>query len=187
MVRKIIREIFGGMKFSDFIFLCVLTANLILVAYLGVGNHEKALKVGQSQANGEEIIAWFEGFSQKLQANDPVAQKSCIPLAEGAVVQKGMRVNLWKDCEGSLFGADGPFHKYTNLLMPNDPVYASKCDKQELGTSGAFIFEKMTLNPAGPPSVGPMEANEKLVSGLNIRLSLCDTGYYHVKIGEFKL
>jgi hypothetical protein len=71
--------------------------------------------------------------------------------------------------------------------MPEDPPYASKCDKHELGTSGAFIFEKMTMNPAGPPAVSPMEPNEKLVSGMNIRLSVCDTGYYLVKIGEFKL
>jgi hypothetical protein len=25
------------------------------------------------------------------------------------------------------------------------------------------------------------------MSGMNIRLSLCDTGYYLIKIGEFKL
>jgi len=42
-------------------------------------------------------------------------------------------------------------------------------------------------NPAGPPSAGPMESGEKLLEGINIRLSLCDTGYYLIKIGEFKL
>ena len=45
----------------------------------------------------------------------------------------------------------------------------------------------MMMNPAGPPSISSIEPNEKLVSGLNIRLSVCDAGYYIVKIGEFKL
>ena len=175
------------MRYSDFLFLWVLFANLLLVAYLGIGDHQKALKVVYSQANGEQIIAWFEALNQKLQENKPVAEQFCVPAQEGAVSPQGAHLNTWKDCIGSLFAASGPFHDYTNLLMPEDPPYASKCDKHELGTSGAFIFEKMTINPAGPPAVSPMEADEKLVSGLNIRLSVCDTGYYLVKIGEFKL
>jgi hypothetical protein len=98
-----------------------------------------------------------------------------------------MKVNTWQTCVGALFEDGGPFKDYSNLLMPNSPAYATKCDKHELGTSGAFIFEKMILNPAGPPVVSPMESGEKLVGGMNIRLSLCDTGYYLIKIGEFKL
>ena len=186
-MKKIIQGIFGSMKFSDSIFLCVLIANLILVAYLGVGSHERALKVGQTQANGEQIIAWFEEFGQKLEANELATPESCIPSDEGAVSAKSAKLNIWKSCVETLFAEKGPFHSYTNLLMPKDPAYALKCDKQDLGTSGAFIFEKMTMNPAGPPSVGPMDPQEKLVSGMNFRLSLCDTGYYLIKIGEFKL
>ena len=179
--------IFRGMRFSDVLFLWVLFANLLLVAYLGVGDHQKALKLASTQTNGEQIIAWFEGFNQKLQENESVSEQSCVPAQEGVASPKGAKPNTWKDCIKPLFAASGPFHDYTNLLMPDSPPYASKCDKHELGTSGAFIFEKMTMNPVGPPAVSPMEPNENLVSGLNIRLSVCDTGYYLVKIGEFKL
>ena len=179
--------IFRGMRYSDFLFLWVLFANLLLVAYLGVGDHQKALKVAHSQTNGEEIIAWFEGFNQKLQENKPVAEQSCVPAREGAVTPEGIKPNTWNDCISSLFATGGQFSNYTNFLMPEDPPYTSKCDKHHLGTSGAFIFEKMTMNPAGPPAVSPMDPNDKLVSGMNIRLSLCDSGYYLVKIGEFKL
>jgi len=186
-VSKKMYGIFYGMRYSDFLFLWVLFINLIVVAYLGIGNHQKALKVGQLQENGEQILAWFEGFEAKVQAGEAVTQKSCVPAEEGAGIGKGVKVNTWKDCVGSLFATGGPFGDYSNLLMPEDPPYASKCDKHELGTSGAFIFEKMTMNPAGPPAVSPMEPNEKLMSGMNIRLSLCDTGYYLIKIGEFKL
>ena len=179
--------IFQGMRYSDFLFLWVLFANLLLVAYLGVGDHQKALKVAYSQTSGEQIISWFEGFNQQLKENKPVDQKSCIPAQDGAVSPKGAKPKTWNDCIGSLFSEGGPFHGYTNLLMPQDSPYANKCDKHELGTSGAFIFEKMTTNPAGPPTVSPMDSNERLVSGMSIRLSLCDTGYYLIKIGEFKL
>ena len=171
------------MRYSDFFFLWVLFANLLLVVYLGVGNHQRALRVAFTQTNGEQIIAWFEGFNQKLQDGERVGQQSCIPVQDGA----NTKSNTWKACIDSLFAVSGPFHDYTNLLMPEAPPYSIKCDKQELGTSGAFIFEKMTMNPAGPPEVSPMQPNQKLVSGLNIRLSVCDTGYYMVKIGEFKL
>lgn len=179
--------IFYGMRYSDFLFLWVLFVNLILVVYLGVGNHQKALKIAYTQTSGEQIIAWFEGFNQKLEEGKPIEQKSCIPLEVGSMPSKGSKTNMWKDCIGSLFLSGGPFDQYTNLLMPKDPPYANKCDKHDLGSSGAFIFEKLIINPAGPPTIAPMEANEKLVSGMNIRLSICDTGYYLIKIGEFKL
>lgn len=184
---KIMREIFRGMKFSDFIFLCILVANLILVGYLGVGDFRRAENVALLQENGEQILVWFEGFSQKLEANESVSPKSCTPLAEGEIPGRGVKVNTWQSCSGALFDDGGPFKSFSNLLMPKSPAYAAKCDKHELGSSGAFIFEKMTLNPSGPPAVSPMEPTEKLVSGMNIRLSLCDTGYYLIKIGEFKL
>jgi hypothetical protein len=71
--------------------------------------------------------------------------------------------------------------------MTDNPPYADKCDKQQLGTSGAFIFEKLIPNPAGPSVAVPIEPNEILISGMNIRLSVCDTGYYLIKVGEFKL
>ena len=178
--------IFYGMQYSDFLFLWVLFANLLLVAYLGVANHQKALKVGQSQENGEQIVAWFEGFEAKLQAGESVSPKACVSAEEGSG-KSASTTNTWKDCVSALFEADGPFKNYTNLLMPADPPYASKCDKQDLGTSGAFIFEKLNANPAGPSVATPIEAHEKLISGMNIRLSVCDSGYYLVKIGEFKL
>jgi hypothetical protein len=179
--------IFYGIRYADFLFLWVLFANLLLVAYIGVANHQKALKVGELQENGEQIIAWFESFEAKLQAGELVIPQACAPLQEGGSSRKGDQGNIWKDCVSSLFGSNGPFKGYTNLLMPEDPPYASKCDKHELGTSGAFIFEKLTANPAGPPAASPIEPHEKLISGMNIRLSVCDAGYYLIKIGEFKL
>lgn len=177
--------IFYGIQYSDFLFLWVLFANLLLIAYLGVANHQKALKVGELQAKGEQIVAWFEAFEVKLQSGESVTQQLCIPAGEG--ITNGSELNTWQHCVSSLFGQQGPFKEYSNLLMPEDPPYASKCDKQELGSSGAFIFEKLIANPAGPPIAAPIEPHDKLISGMNIRLSVCDTGYYLVKIGEFKL
>lgn len=186
MLKKI-RAIFRGMKFSDALFMWVIFANLLLVAYLGVGDYNKAVKVTDSLKVGETIIAWFEDFSQQLANNQPIAMTSCMPQGEDASLNKENKPNTWKSCVESLFAGGGPFASYTNLIMPKDSVLANKCDKHELGTSGAFIFEKLTTNPAGPPTASPMEPGEKLIAGLQVRLSLCDTGYYLVKIGEFKL
>ncbi len=187
MLGKNIQSLFRGMRVSDFFFLWVLFANLLLVAYLGIGNYQNGAKFATSQDNGEEIVAWFSGLAAKLEANEPIEPAACKPADEENKFTKDVKVNHWKNCVEALFAAKGPFESYSNLLHPDGPAYSSKCNKKDLVTSGSFIFEKLTINPAGPPGISPMEPGEKLVSGLNIRLSLCDTGYYLVKIGEFKL
>jgi len=184
---KNIQSLFNGFRITDFFFICFLFVNLLVVLYLGVGNYEKGDKVATSQDNAEEIIAWFGGMASKLEANEAILPQACTPIDEDSKFIKGVKVNHWKDCVEALFGAKGPFESYANLLNPDGPTYSAKCDKQDLLTSGSFIFEKLIANPAGPPGVSPLEPNEKLISGLQIRLSLCDTGYYLIKIGEFKL
>ena len=185
-MKKNTQGIFGGMKFSDLAFLGVLIANFILVGYLGLDDYQRATKLSQIQTNGEQIVSWFEDFSQKLESKEEVTPAACVPLGKEADATKGV-ANTWKSCADALFAGDGPFKAFTNLLMPKDLVYAQKCDKQNLGSSGAFIFEKLIINPVGPPGVAPMGAGEVIVDDLNIRLSVCDTGYYLIKIGEFKL
>ena len=175
------------MRVSDFLFLWVLFANLLLVAYLGIGNYQNGTKIAASQDNGEEILAWFGEFASKLEANEPIQPAECKPIDEESKFSKDVKVNHWKNCVEALFAPKGPFKNYGNLLNPDGPAYSSKCNKHDLLTGGSYVFEKLTMNPAGPPGVSPMEPSEKLISGLNIRLSLCDTGYYLVKIGEFKL
>lgn len=184
---KNIQSLFRGMRISDFIFIAALCANVFLVTYLGYGNYQNGNKVAATQKNGEAMIEWFGELAGKFEANEPIQPESCKPNDEDTKFIKGAKVNHWKDCVEALFVAKGPFERYTNLLKPDGPAYAMKCNKKDLLTSGSFIFEKMTLNPAGPPGISPLEPGEKLISGLNIRLSLCDTGYYLVKIGEFKL
>ena len=184
---KNIQSLFREMRISDFLFIAAICANGFLVAYLGYSNYQNGNKVAASQNNGEAMIAWFGELAGKLEANEPIQPEACKPNDEDSKFTKGVKVNHWKDCVEALFAAKGPFASYTNLLKPEGPAYSMKCNKKDLLTSGSFIFEKMTLNPAGPPGISPLEPGEKLISGLNIRLSICDTGYYLVKIGEFKL
>ena len=184
---KNIQILFREMRISDYIFIGVIWANLILVAYLGFSNYQNSAKVAISQGNGEVIIGWFESLAGKLETDEPIQPQACKPIDEDSKFTKGVKANIWKDCIEALFAAKGPFESYVNLLKPDGPAYAMKCNKKDLLTSGSYIFEKMTINPAGPSSVSPMEPGEKLITGLNIRLSLCDTSYYLVKIGEFKL
>ena len=184
---KNIQSLFRGMRTPDFFFIAVLCANLLLVTYLGIGNYQNAAKVATSQDNAEEIITWFEALAGKLEANEPIEPVACTPIDEDVKLMKGVKPNHWKNCVEALFAAKGPFESYVNLLNPTGPAYTSKCNKTNLLNSGSLIFEKLTANPAGPPGVSPLEPGERLVSGLQIRLSLCDTGFYLIRIGEFKL
>lgn len=187
VLGKNIQSLFREMSVSDFFFIVVAIANVILLTYLGYGNYQNADKVAATQDRGEAIITWFSELAGKLEANEPIQPAACRPNDEDSKFIKGAKVNHWKDCVEALFAAKGPFESYTNLLKPDGLVYSMKCNRKDLLTSGSFIFEKMTINPAGPPGISPLEPGEKLISGLNIRLSVCDTGYYLVKIGEFKL
>lgn len=184
---KSIQSLFHGMRVSDFFFLWVLFVNLLLVAYLGIGNYQNGIKIAASQDNGEAIVVWFGELAGKLEANEPIQPAECKPVDEESNLSKDVKVSHWKNCVEALFASKGPFKSYGNLLNPDGPAYSRRCNKHELLTSGSFIFEKLMINPAGPPGVSPMEPGEKLIGGLNVRLSLCDAGYYLVKIGEFKL
>jgi hypothetical protein len=187
MLGKNIQILFRDMRVSDYFFIFVLLANVLLVIYLGIGNYQNAAKVSASQNNAEEIVAWFEALAGKNEANEPIEPAACTPIDEDEKLIKGVKPNHWKNCVEALFAAKGPFESYVNLLNPTGPAYTAKCNKTDLLNSGALIFEKLTANPAGPPGVSPLEPGERLVSGLQIRLSLCDTGFYLIRIGEFKL
>jgi hypothetical protein len=187
MLGKNIQSLFRGMHFWNFFFILVLLANLILVTYLGLGNYQNAAKVAASQHNAEEIIVWFEALASKSEANEPIEPAACTPIDEDTKLIQGVKPNHWKNCVEALFAAKGPFESYVNLLNPTGPAYTSKCNKTNLLNSGSLVFEKLTANPAGPPAASPLEPGERLVRGLQIRLSLCDTGFYLIKIGEFKL
>jgi hypothetical protein len=129
------------MRYSDFLFLWVLFANLLLVCCtLGLAIIKKHFKLLLLQTNGEQIMTWFEGFNQKLQRKEPVAEQVCVPAQEGAASPEGAQANTWKECISTLFATSGPFHEYTNLLMPEDSPYASKCDKHELGYERRIHF-----------------------------------------------
>jgi hypothetical protein len=186
LLLKKTQELFHGMRFSDFLFVLVLLANISVVVYLGIGNYHRASKVGESLKNGESILAWFNAIPNDPHSENLSDKNFCSALKEGQTSNVG-KANTWRECLDSIFSSHGPFHGYTNLLMPESPIYAGQCNKHDLGTSGAFIFELLTLNPAGPPQTSQMEGDQKLIGDMHVRLSLCDTGYYLVKIGEFKL
>ena len=187
MLGKNIQNLFRGMQASSFFFIFVLLANVLLVIYLGIGNYQNAAKVAASQNNAEEIIAWFETLTIKSQANEPIEPAACTPIDQDEKLINGSKPNHWKNCVEALFAPKGPFESYANLLNPTGPAYTAKCNKTDLLNSGALVFEKLTPNPAGPRGASPLEPGERIVSGLQIRLSLCDTGFYLIRIGEFKL
>ena len=72
MLGKNIQNLFRDMRVSDYFFIFVLLANVLLVIYLGIGNYQNAAKVAASQNNAEEIITCFETLASKSEANEPI-------------------------------------------------------------------------------------------------------------------
>ena len=71
--------------------------------------------------------------------------------------------------------------------MKDGLIYANQCDRENLESKGALVFERLQRGPTGSPVVSELKDTDVLSSGMEFRISLCDRGFYLVKIGEAKL
>jgi hypothetical protein len=71
--------------------------------------------------------------------------------------------------------------------MKDGLIYAKKCDRENLESKGALVFERLQTGPTGSPVVSELKEIDVLFSGMEFRINLCDRGFRLIKIGEAKL
>ena len=101
-----------GIKLPDFLFICLVLANLALVGHLGLSDYQRGRLVADSQQNGEQILVWFENLALKHQDGSSISPQSCIPFSEEVHGQTGAKINTWKSCVEAV--------SYTHLTLPTN-------------------------------------------------------------------
>ena len=170
-----------GPTSSDLFFLGFLILNLCFVSYLGKDLYQVAINLEKSKAQGEVFLAWSEEFNKNIDATPSPSPQSCLPKKEEEIENK------WGDCIADLFGAEGTFKDFVNHINHANPIFSKVCSKANQESSGTLVFDKITPGPTGAPTYAPLENSEILGKGLNYRVSVCDRGFYAIKIGEAKL
>ena len=175
------------LKWSDYVFICLLCINLIGVILLGRNIYIQGNKLEQARKNAELVMAWADGVDEDMNAGKPISPSKCTPASDKDLKIAKFQPNTWGECLADLFGPKGKFPEITNTFMKDGLIYAKKCDREHLESRGALIFERLQTGPTGSPVVSELKDTDVLSSGMEFRINLCDRGFRLIKIGEAKL
>ena len=175
------------LKWSDYVFICLLCINLIGVILLGRNIYIQGDKLEQARKNAEFVVAWADGVDEDMDAGKPISPPQCTPATDKDLKTAKFQLNTWGECITRLFGPKGKFPEITNTFMKDGLIYAKKCDREHLESKGALVFERLQTGPTGSPVVSELKDTDVLLSGMEFRINLCDRGFRLIKIGEAKL
>ena len=175
------------LKWSDYVFICLLCINLIGVILLGRNIYIQGNKLEQARKNAELVMAWADRVDEDMDAGKPISPPKCTPATDQDLKTAKFQPNTWSECTSSLFGPNGKFPEITNTFMKDGLIYAKKCDRENLESKGALVFERLQTGPTGSPVVSELKDTDVLLSGMEFRINLCDRGFRLIKIGEAKL
>ena len=175
------------LKWSDYVFICLLCINLIGVILLGRNIYIQGDKLQQARKNAELVMAWADRVDEDMNAGKPISPPQCTPATDKDLKTAKFQPNTLGECASRLFGPNGKFPEITNTFMKDGLIYAKKCDRENLESKGALVFERLQTGPTGSPVVSELKDTDVLSSGMEFRINLCDRGFRLIKIGEAKL
>ena len=175
------------LKWSDYVFICLLCINLIGVILLGRNIYIQGDKLEQARKNAELVVAWADGVDEDMDAGKPISPPKCTPATDKDLKTAKFLPNTWGECLADLFGPKGKFPDVSNTFLENGLIWAKKCDREDIESKGALVFERLQPGPPGPPVVSELKDTDVLLSGMEFRINLCDRGFRLIKIGEAKL
>jgi hypothetical protein len=175
------------LKWSDYVFICLLCINLIGVILLGRNIYIQGDKLEQARKNAELVMAWAVGVGEDMNAGKPISPPKCTPASDRDLKTAKFQPNTWGECLADLFEPKGKFPEITNTFMKDGLIYVKKCDREHPESKGAMVLERLQTGPTGSPVVSELKDTDVLLSGMEFRISLCDRGFWLIKIGEAKL
>ena len=116
------------LKWSDYVFICLLCINLIGVILLGRNIYIQGNKLEQARKNAELVMAWADGVDEDMDAGKPISPPQCTPATDKDLKTAKFQPNTLGECAASLFGPNGKFPEITNTFMKDGLIYAKKCD-----------------------------------------------------------
>ena len=176
------------LKWSDYVFICLLCINLIGVILLGRNIYIQGDKLEQARKNAEFVVAWADGVDEDMDAGKPISPPKCTPATDKDLKTAKFLPNTWGECLADLFGPKGQFPEISNTFVKDGPTWVKKCDREHFESKGALLFERLQPGPAaGSHVVSELRDTDVLLSGMEFRINLCDRGFRLIKIGEAKL
>jgi hypothetical protein len=177
---KSAKAVSGKPNTYDILFLIFLACMLACVAWVGVLSHEEGVKNKVTVENGEAWVKWLKDNSDARMKED-FAIESCAFSAEER--------RRWGECVASL---QKDVKELSHLINPftHEPVtFVAKCIAKDASTVGAIFLEKLVPTPPG--SAIPMVASQlvdidPIDTKVSLRLTVCDTGGYPIKVDEFE-
>ena len=157
---------------SFLIFVLIVAIVMTSISYT-IWHDEK--KSGESKESGEQVVALLteQGLKRGNAEASPAA--TC-----------DVSTMTWGACRDALFTAGGPLANITNSFGKNNLLYTSACDRNDLHTLGAFIFEKGTPKPDGSGfTYSSIDDEEKLDQTVPMRLTVCVRGFTAEHVSEF--
>jgi hypothetical protein len=105
------------LKWSDYVFICLLCINLIGVILLGRNIYIQGDKLEQARKNAELVVAWAYGVDEDMDAGKPISPPKCTPATDKDLKAAKFLPNTWGECLADLFGPKGQFPEISNTCV----------------------------------------------------------------------
>lgn len=165
-------------RLLDAIFLVIVVCVVVVVVHLGYTTYKEASQTEATKRNAEAIQKWLEETGQARAEGKPVAIEACAKAAG----------KTWAACLEALTAPGGPFADLKNVAEEDGLVFAKKCDREQLNTHGAILFEKGTPKIMDPSSYtfGGFEDGDSIEKDVQMKVLVCGRGFSVIKIAELK-
>ena len=167
-----------GPNAFDIGFMVLMALLMVFVFWLTTVNYQEGMKTEVAKRNGEALVEWLTAAGQ-ARFNDGYEDTPCSGKAEGAT---------WGEC-AAYIKTQTPLKSLVNTFFDKPPEFIEKCNKDDLSTTGAIVFDNMVATPAGsaiPVVIKPLTAEDPITAKLQLRVTICDKGGYPIKISEFE-
>jgi hypothetical protein len=160
----------GDLAFLVFVVLVALTMTSISYTIW-----KDEMSSSESKESGEQVVATFTEQGLK-RAN---AEASAPAICDFSAM-------TWAACRDAMFAVGAPLAETKNTFSANNVLISPACDRNDLHTLGALVFEKGTLKPDGSGFIySAISDDEKLDQALPMRLTVCVRGFISEHVSEF--
>lgn len=160
---------------GDISFLLLVLVISITMTSISYTIWQDEMSSGEAKVSSEQVVALLAEEGQKRGKSDAAPPATC-----------DVTTMSWATCRDALFAAGGPLANTKNTFSKNNLLVAPACDRTDLHTLGALIFEKGTPKPDGSGfAYSAIADDEKLDQALPMRLTVCVRGFTAEHVSEF--
>jgi hypothetical protein len=194
---------------SDMFFLGFLCFAVVGVAWVGYLSFKAGMKTETTKRNGEAWAKWLtdagvarhkEGFLPGECAAGVFPLGAVVPSAAPAasapeaspeksdtLATTATGPRTWGDCQAALSKPESPLGDVRNPFLDKPLELIEKCDRSNRSVAGSMVLEKLTPTPPGsavPHTPSQLMPADPIDQKLQLRVTMCDSGGYPIRIAE---